>query len=438
MRPNILYIHSHDTGRQVQPYGHPVRTPHLQRLAEQGVLFRQAFAAAPVCSPSRAALLTGQSAHATGMLGLAHRGWRLHDYDRHLLHALRAAGYQSALAGVQHIAVGPDAAARIGYDKSLPVENERAEHVAPAAVRFLESGPQEPFFLDVGFVETHLLPGPGAYGYGTGDARYARAPAGLPDTPRTRQDAADYLLAASALDGGVGMVLEALERSGLAERTLVVCTTDHGLPLPGMKCSLSDRGLGVMLIVRGPGGFEGGRVLDALVSQLDLFPTVCDLLGLERPAWLEGESLMPLVRDEKAEVREEVFAGVTHHAAYDPQRAVRTRRWKYVRRLGDRARPVLPNVDDSASKQEWVEAGWRERALPSEELYDLVLDPEEGRNLAGEHEQAATLSELRARLERWMRDTGDPLLRGPVPVPPGTVEKDPDGLSPKESGKVRD
>ena len=85
-RPNVLYIHSHDTGRYVQPYGHAIPTPAMQRLAEQGVLFRQAFSAAPTCSPSRAGLLTGQCAHSAGMIGLAHRGFSLHDYGRHIEH----------------------------------------------------------------------------------------------------------------------------------------------------------------------------------------------------------------------------------------------------------------------------------------------------------------------------------------------------------------
>ena len=91
-RPNILYIHSHDTGRYVQPYGHAIPTPHIQRLAEEGVLFRKAFCAAPTCSPSRASLLTGQCPHSNGMLGLAHRGFSMTDYKRHVAHTLRAAG----------------------------------------------------------------------------------------------------------------------------------------------------------------------------------------------------------------------------------------------------------------------------------------------------------------------------------------------------------
>jgi N-sulfoglucosamine sulfohydrolase len=91
--PNIIYLHSHDTGRYVQPYGHQIPTPNIQRLADQGLLFRRAFCAAPSCSGSRACLLTGQWAHVNGMTGLAHRGWKLDDYGRHLVHPLREAGY---------------------------------------------------------------------------------------------------------------------------------------------------------------------------------------------------------------------------------------------------------------------------------------------------------------------------------------------------------
>ncbi|MDH7571364.1 MAG: sulfatase-like hydrolase/transferase, partial [Armatimonadota bacterium] len=115
-RPNLLYLHSHDTGRYIQPYGYPVPTPNLQRLAEEGFLFRQAFCANPTCSASRAALLTGQCAHSSGMTGLAHRGFSLKDYGQHLVHTLRAAGYVSTLVGVQHVARD---ATVIGYDEIL-------------------------------------------------------------------------------------------------------------------------------------------------------------------------------------------------------------------------------------------------------------------------------------------------------------------------------
>src|SRR3982751_5285119 len=113
-RPNIVYLHSHDTGRYIQPYGHAIPTPRLQRLAEQGVLFRKAFCAAPTCSPSRASLLTGHCPHNNGMLGLAHRGFSLKDYGEHILHTLRTAEYRSSLIGIQHLARDPKL---IGYDE---------------------------------------------------------------------------------------------------------------------------------------------------------------------------------------------------------------------------------------------------------------------------------------------------------------------------------
>ena len=145
-RPNILYNHSHDTGRYVQPYGHAIPTPHLQRLAEEGVLFRRPCSAAPTCSRSRAALLTGQAPYSSGMLGLAHRGFVLADYGQHLVHTLRGVGYTSTLIGIQHVARDP---AVIGYDRVVDLPHNRAAAVTPAAVAFLRDAPAQPFFLSV-------------------------------------------------------------------------------------------------------------------------------------------------------------------------------------------------------------------------------------------------------------------------------------------------
>ena len=149
--PNILYIHSHDTGRYVQPYGYQVPTPNIQLLADQGVLFRNAFCAAPTCSGSRASLLTGQYCHNNGMLGLAHRGWSLNDYGQHVVHPLHAAGYYSALIGEQHISRDTEV---IGYDDVIELDTNVAADVAPTATATMSDCP-EPFFLSVGFFETH-------------------------------------------------------------------------------------------------------------------------------------------------------------------------------------------------------------------------------------------------------------------------------------------
>jgi arylsulfatase A-like enzyme len=431
MRPNILYLHSHDTGRFIQPYGYAAPTPNLQRLAEEGILFRQAFCAAPTCSPSRSALLTGQAAHSSGMLGLAHRGFRLNDYSQHLIHTLRQAGYITALAGMQHEAA--DASA-IGYDQVLPVQSKAAVDVVPVARAFLAADrSDQPFFLAVGFEETHReFPDPGP----EDDARYTLPAPGLPDTPSARADMAAYNASARLLDRGIGEILAAVDENGLAENTLILCTTDHGIAFPGHKCTLTDRGIGVILILRGPGELGGGRVIDGMVSHIDIFPTLCELLGIERPPWLQGRSLLPLIRGEVEEINEAIFAEVTYHAAYEPQRAVRTGRWKYIRRYVEQSTPVLPNCDDSPSKETWLTHGWPRHTLAPEQLYDLILDPEERDNLVADPGMASILDEMRGRLDRWMRETGDPLLQGPVPAPAGALINDPRGLSPKEPAQV--
>ncbi|MBV9164868.1 MAG: sulfatase [Solirubrobacterales bacterium] len=421
--PNILYLHSHDTGRYAQPYGHQVPMPNVQALADQGVLFRQAFCAAPTCSASRACLLTGQHGQTNGMLGLAHRGWSLRDYSHHIVHTLRDAGYSSILIGEQHISKNPEA---IGYDEVFKIPTTRVETVAPLAMDVLRRGHDRPLFLSVGFFETHReFLGPGSLR----DVHYSLVPANLPDTPEVRADMAGFKASARSLDHGVGLVLNALDETGMSDDTLVIFTTDHGMPFPGAKATLYDRGLGVMLVLRGPYPFDGGRVIDALVSHIDLFPTVCEFLGLDRPEFLQGISLIPLLRGDVAAVREEVFAGSTWHAAYEPQRAIRTTRYKYIRRWGEKRTPVLPNTDDGPTKDLLLRHGWGKRQIPAEQLYDLVFDPNEAHNLATDSDHQATLAELRDRVERWMRDTHDPLLAGHVDPPPGVEINDTDQRS---------
>jgi len=429
-RPNILYLHSHDTGRYVQPYGHQIPTPNIQHLADQGALFRQAFCAAPVCSGSRAALLTGESTHATGMLGLAHRGYRLTHPERHIVHWLRDAGYWSGLIGEQHLSIDP---ADVGYDHVEDLDTTRVSDVAPAACRLLaeRAAQDEPFFLSVGFFETHreyFEPS------SLRDALYSRPPEHIPDTAMTRRDMASFKASARSLDQGVGEVLNALDEHGLVGTTLVILTTDHGLAFPDAKCTMYDRGIGVLLILRGTtGGFLGGQVHDALVSQLDLYPTLCEVAGIEPPPWLEGTSMVPLVRGDVATIRDEVFAEVTYHAAYEPQRAVRTQRYKYLRRF-DEEHPgrVLANVDDGLTKDVLLAAGWADVHPPVEALFDLALDPAEGRNRIDDPALAGVVDDLRTRLHDWMVRTHDPLLDGPVAPAEGTVYNTVDQTSPND------
>ena len=424
--PNILYVHSHDTGRWVEPYGHPINTPNIQNLAEEGVLFRKAFCAAPTCSGSRACLLTGQYTHSNGMVGLAHRGFPLNDYRQHIVHTLHKLGYWSGLVGEQHISKKPEV---IGYDEVIKIDTTHVDDVVPVTLEILNRKHRQPFFLSIGFFETHRE---FFHPSSPKKANYVLPPPNLPDAPETRQDMAAFHASARSLDQGIGTVLDALDATGIAEKTLVICTTDHGIPFPGGKATLYDRGLGVMLILRGPGGFTGGKSIDALVSHIDLFPTVCDLVGVSHPEWLQGESLLPLVTGKATEIRDALFAEKTYHVAYEPERCVRTHRWKYIRRFDDYPWPVLANTDDSPSKDLLLANGWAKRPIPTEQLYDLVFDPNEARNVVDEPAVADVLEDMRGRLKAWMRETKDPLLDGPVPAPKGAELNGREQLSPQD------
>ncbi len=317
----------------------------------------------------------------------------------------------------------------------LETKGNRGPQVSEAAARYLESQPEAPFFLSCGFFETHReFPAPGP----AEDPRYTLPPAPLPDTPATRADMAAFKASARIMDESMGRVLDAVSRAGLAGNTLVIVTTDHGIAFPRMKCNLNQHGMGVMLMMRGPGGFGGGKVSDSLVSHIDLFPTICEVAGLAAPSYLQGRSMMPLVRGEKTEIRDHLFGEVSYHAAYEPARCVRTHRYSYVRRFDQRGKPNLPNCDDGPSKSHWLDTGWRNQLIDAEALYDLAFDPSESRNLAASRAHRPALDRMRGSLGDWMKETRDPLLSGAVPAPKGARVNDPDGLSPREPVKTLD
>jgi arylsulfatase A-like enzyme len=332
------------------------------------------------------------------------------------------------LVGEQHISKDP---AVIGYDEIVKVETNKAGDVAPLTIEALRAakGTGKPWFMSVGFFETHRdFSAPTS----VRDTLYSLPPSNLPDQPATRRDMAQFKASVRSLDQGIGAVLHALHDLQLVEDTLVICTTDHGVAFPGSKATLTDRGTGVMLIMRGPGAFSGGKVIDQPVTHLDVYPTLCEVAEVDPPDWLQGESLVPLLRGETDVIHEATFAEMTYHSAYEPQRSVRTERWKYIRRFDDFPGPVLANCDDSASKEIWVAAGWADRRVAREQLYDLVLDPAEMSNCVADPACAEALAEMRGRLAEWMRETEDPLLDGPVPAPPGAEVNEQWQVSPDE------
>ena len=384
-------------------------SPALDALAAGGVKFDESFCTAPQCSPSRAALHTGRYPHTTGVLGLAHQpfGWRIDPRERHLAHILRDSGYRTSLIGMQHL-VERGSERELGYQQVSPVQPAYEEaDVAIAQLRELNAG-EQPFYLEVGFEEPHR---PYDFGGAVPDtSKGVAVPPYLPDSSEAHEDFAALQGAIRQMDTAVGRILTAVD-----DRTLVVFVTDHGLAMPRAKCTLYDPGIEVALLMRGP-GIRRGRVVSELVSNVDVAPTILDALGLKPEAAMHGMSFWPLLNGQQYVPRHEVFAEKTYHTAYEPMRAIRTDTHKLILNLevglrfdvaGDiMTSPIFPLVIPRMQ-------GTR----PPVELYDLPTDPWEQQNLADSVELRDVQTNLAQRLLRWMEETDDPLLRGPVTSP---------------------
>ena len=425
-RPNVVLIVTHDTGRHLGCYGWPVATPHLDRLAAEGMRFDRHFCVAAQCSPSRSALMTGRWPHCNGVMGLAPR-WTYHPGERTLAHCLGAAGYETALIGLQH--EGPEPG-RLGYgfaQTALAANGFRyvagvqapARTLAAQAAEWLAHRPSaglKPYLLVVGLAETHRpWDRPEYQGE---DPGAVRVPPYLPADPRVRSELAAFAGSVRVADEAVGDILRAVDAAGDAERTLVVFTVDHGLAFPRAKGMSYDPGLETALLMRWPGRIAAGRVSDELLCNADLFPTLLGAAGVTEPAGVQGRSFLGLLTGGAHRAREDFFFEMTWHDRYNPHRGVRTRRYKYIRNFGSLPLVFLPGDIYHSPSGEVVRERYSAQTRPAEELYDLARDPLESHNLSDDPECAETLGALRAQVAGWMRETDDPLLRGPVEPPP--------------------
>ncbi len=432
-RPHILVFISDDlSARDIAAYGATdTRTPQLDALAAAGLTFDRAFIVSPACAPSRAALLTGLYPQRNGAVAN-------HDYKNDnipsLPPALNAAGYQTACFG--KIAHGGKDNANHGFTFASADKNLSPEAIASWLA---QRDREKPVALFAGTLSPHV-PWPKNSGY---DPDRVNIPPFHIDTPELRADRTRYYTAVTQADTDFGAVL-AIARRELGDNLLVLFTSDHGAQWPFGKWNLYDEGIRVPLLVSWPGKIAPKTRASAMVSWIDLLPTLIDLTGGKVPANLDGRSFAPVLRDPAVAHRETIFT--THNndgrANVYPIRSIRTARWKYIRNLQpgwihsthtdrfrkDGAGSYFPSWEKAAETSHAAALILnRYRQRPGEELYDLAADPDELNNLAADSRHAATLVELRTALDAWMKSQNDPgaaaIKQQPwLPGTPGLVE----------------
>ncbi len=428
-RPNILYCLGDDWGwPHAGAYGDKVvKTPTFDRLAREGVLFARCFSAVPSCSPSRAAMLTGQYPHRLD------QGGNLWSFlpKKYPVYPdlLEQSGY---VVGSMRKGWGPGRFQAGGYTRNPAGPSFRSLEA------FLKTVPKgKPFCFWFGSNDPHrpYEKGSGAASGMTTDK--VVVPPYWPDNQTTRSDVLDYYFEVERFDREVGEALQLLEKQGLLDNTIVIMTGDNGVPFPRCKANLYDGGTRQPLAVRWPAKAKAGRVRDEFINLMDLAPTFLEAAGLRPPVEMTGRSFLPLLTGQgQYEPAKAVFLERERHAnvrAGDlgyPVRAIRTPDFLYIRNFQPSRWPAgdpqahkdpmreFGDCDDGPTKNYILQNRSDpeiERLFqlcfgkrPGEELYDLRNDPHELKNLAQAESYAETKKGLRTKLEQWMKETGDP------------------------------
>lgn len=424
MKPNILLLQCHDLGDHLACYsGNSAQTPNLDRLAAEGVVFERHFAAAPTCSPSRGAMLTGLMPHRNGLMALASGGhWEVKPEILTLPQLLQEVGYTTACFGTWHISAE-------FWDRGIEEGNQdsRCDQVAANAMRYLhrylrDESKNSPFFLMVGFDKPHR-PFTDAWP-DLQNPQDVIVPGYLEDAPEVRDEMVRFYGEVSRMDAAVGRALDALWECGLDENTLVIFTSDHGVGMPLAKGTLYDPGLKIPLIVCWNGRVQGGQRCSALTSNVDLLPTILEVIGEQGQllGGLDGHSLWPFIERGENVSHEHIFAEQTWHDFYEPIRAIRTARYKLIRNF-EPGTGLQVGADILYSPTvDAMRETLRNWPRPEIEFYDLEQDPWERNNLAGNPHTIEIEKTLTKELGDWLARTGDPILQGVVSAPIGYWE----------------
>lgn len=455
-RPNILIVINDDQSwLECSAYGRSsVPTPHFDRVAKAGVLFTRAYCSAPSCAPARAALLTGRNFWELRQ-GAFIQAWLPAEFPT-LPERLEAVGYHAGYTGKGW---GPGVKEPTGQRadpagkawnsvrlKSPPKGISSVDYTANFA-QFLDARPAgKPFYFWAGLLEPHAPWGADNHaqlGAGLDDVKL---PGFIPDTPGVRRQRANYLFEVQHADRTLGTLLDLLQQRGQLANTLVIVTADNGTSLPRAKTNVYDWGVHVPLAVMWPARAPAGRTVSDFVGFPDLAPTVLEAAGVPLPPDITGRSLLKTLLSQSAgrvdPARDVTVNGVEWHGNLPPidiaARMIRDDRFAYLvnysntPRYAPSDRPSQPDEHYAANAEKLdampllaAHPGRPElqpfirlikAPRPPEELYDCVADPDQLQNLADRPEFADVKARLRARLEAYQRQTGDPRITGDMAI----------------------
>ncbi|MEX1137446.1 MAG: sulfatase, partial [Balneolales bacterium] len=469
----VLYV-SDDHGQDTGAYGNDeIKTPNLDAMAAEGVLFKNAYATTASCSASRSVILSGLHNHRNGQYGHKHdySKFSSHEHIQGVSTLLSENGYRTARSGKYHVA--PEEVYQ--FDEVLPGNARNPVELADMAKDFIKPD-DKPFFLLMGTSDPHRGGGR-ATELPYGPDRFGNVPQGhegvesvvydpedvivpyfLPDNEATRQELAQYYQSISRLDQGFGKMVENLKDAGVYDNTVIIYMSDHGMAFPGAKTNTYDAALRSPLIVKDPCAETRGIVNEAMVSWVDITPTILDYAGVEPPTYsrhvaqgvirdnfpeshgLHGRSFRPILEEPEPEGWDNVFASHTFHEIhmYYPMRVVQDRdykliwniahglpypnasdlqtssTWQYVLNQGSRPDDGSEMNDSSIENISGPDAQFGLRTVQEYihreefELFDMQEDPFESNNLAYDPAYADVLEEYIGQLRDFQTDTEDP------------------------------
>jgi len=469
---NIIFFIADDMSPELGCYGNgAIRTPHIDALAADGCLFTRAYATTASCSASRSVVMTGLHNHANGQYGHQHDTGHFSCYPNVVSLALpqvmKAAGYRTGLFGKHHVAP----LAVFSYDVMVQEKGRNTVNLVDSAKDFITAKDVRPFIAYIATGDPHRgggmlkdVPGaPDAFGNRPGQGSYpgirevfydpaaVRVPSFLPDTLESRAELAQYYQSISRVDTGLGHLVKMIKDAGLYDKTMIIVTSDHGMPFPGAKTTVYEPGLRVPLIVRNPYTLKRGIKSSALVSHIDLTPSMLDFAeGLNRKTnapvklvdadvfWearhlekgenrgkkytsYHGRSWLDCLEKEDDPSRNLIFASHTFHEVqmYYPMRVIRDDHYKLIWNI---AHPLpFPFSTDLWEASTWQaqlkkgkEAPYGLKTVeqyihrPEFELFDMRYDPDESKNLATDPEMSKVLEEYKGRLKKFQEEMGDP------------------------------